>query len=116
MSQFTQLVLIPEVTSPQKPIPPQHQIPVILAKYHQKTCGFKCGLPIRIGEPIYRMNCGKWAHTHDVNDNDIFERGAKLLSEAIRKEQGSRLIQDGAFVGCKCLYCSNGQPETCVGE
>jgi len=114
MSQFTQLVLVPEVTSP-----PQRKIPVILAKYHQKTCGFKCGLPIRVGEPIYRMDCGKWAHTRDVNDLDIARRGARLLGEAMLKKTGSRLVQDGAFtriVGCTCSACLNGQPEICVGD
>lgn len=77
--KVVQLSLMPEATSPQKPIPPQHQAPVILARYHQKTCGLKCGHPIRIGDPIYRMDCGKWAHTQDVNNKDIFNRGVKLL-------------------------------------
>ncbi len=91
--KYAQLSLIPEVTSPQKPIPTQRQIPVILAKYHQETCGFRCGDPIRIGDPIYRMDCGRWAHTHDVNDKDIARRGAQLVGEAALKKTGSRLVQ-----------------------
>lgn len=117
MSQFTQLVLVPEVTSPQKPIPTQRRTPVMLARYHTE-CGF-CSHPLLKGQPIYRMDCGKWAHVHDANDKDIARRGAQLVGEAMLKKTGSRLVQDGAFtriVGCTCSACLNGQPEICVGD
>ena len=83
--KVVQLSLIPAVTSSQKPIPPQHQIPVILAKYYT-PCGF-CRQPILKGQPIYRMESGRWADVHDVNDKDIMNRGGKLVDEAMLEEQ-----------------------------
>ena len=86
MSKFAQLVLIPAVTSPQKPIPTQRRTPVMLARYYT-PCGY-CSHPVLKGQPIFRMESGKWAHVHDANDKDIMNRGGKLVGEAMLKEQG----------------------------
>ena len=71
--------------------PKQRQAPVILAR-RKSTCGFRCGHPIRIGDPITVLANGRWVHVHDVNDKDIAERGARLVGEALLEKTGSRLV------------------------
>ncbi len=63
------------------PKPKKRQAPVILAR-RKTTCGFRCGHPIRIGDPITVLSNGRWVHVHDVNDKDIARRGAQLVGEA----------------------------------
>ena len=73
---MTQLLL--DGFTPAKP--KQRQAPVILAR-RKTTCGFRCGHPIRIGDPITVLANGKWVHVHDVNDATLMRRAEDLIRD-----------------------------------
>ena len=89
---MTQLML--DGFAPAKP--KKRQAPVILAR-RRTACGYRCGRDIRIGEPIFRLESGRWAHTDDAgvpSSSQIAQRGATLLGEALLKKTGSRLVDE----------------------
>ena len=73
--------------------PKKRQAPVILAR-RRTACGYRCGHDIRIGEPIFPLESGRWAHTHDARDSSIVRRGAQLLGEKLLEKTGSRLVDE----------------------
>ena len=72
--------------------PKQRQAPVILAR-RKSTCGFRCGQPIRIGDPITVLANGKWVHTHDVNDAEIAKRAALLITPSSEKPSEEEVVR-----------------------
>jgi len=70
------------------------EVPVMLAR-RNGTCGFRCGHPIRIGDPITILTNGYWAHVHDVNDAELMKRAEKLewIRETFIRQKEEQIVR-----------------------